>query len=73
MFGTALNYVAMRLLGVDKDDPAAVRARNFIKANGGAKGVPTWGKVFRILLLYPLQSHPPSPQPYTCTRPAYPN
>lgn len=27
MFGTALNYTALRILGVDKDHPVCVRAR----------------------------------------------
>lgn len=27
MFGTGLNYVAIRLLGVDKDHPVCVKAR----------------------------------------------
>lgn len=44
IFGTAMNYVAMRLLGVDKDDSRAVRARTFLKAHDGAKAIPTWGK-----------------------------
>ncbi len=30
MFGTVLNYVAMRLLGVPADDEVVVKARNFI-------------------------------------------
>ena len=30
MFGTTLNYVALRLLGVDRDDPAMVKGRAFI-------------------------------------------
>ncbi len=30
MFGTVLNYVAMRLLGVQADDESIVRARHFI-------------------------------------------
>lgn len=34
MFGTVLNYVAMRLLGVDKDEPRIVKARAFIHKNG---------------------------------------
>jgi lanosterol synthase len=44
IFGTAMTYVALRLLGVPKDDARVVRARRFLHANDGAKGIPTWGK-----------------------------
>lgn len=44
IFGTAMTYVALRLLGMSKDDPRAARARKFLLDNDGAKGIPTWGK-----------------------------
>ncbi|KAL7748119.1 Lanosterol synthase (Oxidosqualene--lanosterol cyclase) [Sorochytrium milnesiophthora] len=50
MFGTALNYVVMRLLGVSENDETCVRARAFIRKNGGAVTVPTWGKFWLALL-----------------------
>lgn len=50
IFGTAMNYVALRLLGLPKDDQRCVRARNFLKANDGAKGIPTWGKFWLAAL-----------------------
>lgn len=34
MYGTALNYTALRLLGVDKDEPMMVRARGTLHALG---------------------------------------
>src|SRR5690606_18134607 len=34
MFGSALNYVMARLLGVDKDHPRLVKAREWIKSKG---------------------------------------
>jgi hypothetical protein len=34
IFGTSLNYVCLRLLGVDKAEPFAEKARNFLIANG---------------------------------------
>ena len=46
MFGTVMNYVALRLLGVPSSDPRAVRGREFIQKNGGATGVPAWGKFY---------------------------
>lgn len=34
VFGTALNYVALRILGVGPDDPDVVRARNILHKKG---------------------------------------
>lgn len=50
MFGTALNYVALRLLGVPADDPAAQAARDWIARHGGAGGIPSWGKFWLAVL-----------------------
>src|SRR5688500_12103517 len=44
MFGTTMNYVAMRVLGVPPEDERAKRARAWIHTQGGAQSVPTWGK-----------------------------
>ena len=50
MFGTVLNYVALRLLGVVREDSDVVRARALLQSLGGATGVPSWGKFFLALL-----------------------
>lgn len=50
VFGTALNYAAMRLLGAGADDPDARRARDRLRALGGAEGIPTWGKFWLAVL-----------------------
>ncbi|RDD36321.1 Lanosterol synthase [Trichoplax sp. H2] len=50
VFGTATNYVAMRLLGADKDDPVMTRARRFLHSQGGAVGIPSWGKFWLSVL-----------------------
>lgn len=50
VFGTALNYATMRLLGVPKDDPDAGRARAFLHQMGGAVGIPSWGKFWLSVL-----------------------
>ena len=44
VFGTALNYVTMRLLGVDRDDQDLIRARALLHSLGGAVRIPSWGK-----------------------------
>ncbi|XP_037832152.1 lanosterol synthase-like isoform X2 [Kryptolebias marmoratus] len=50
VFGTALNYVALRILGVDPNDPDLVRARNNLHKKGGAAGIPSWGKFWLAVL-----------------------
>uniref|UniRef100_UPI00358E27D6 lanosterol synthase isoform X2 n=1 Tax=Myxine glutinosa TaxID=7769 RepID=UPI00358E27D6 len=50
VFGTALNYVALRLLGVGPDDPSLVQARSNLHSKGGALGIPSWGKFWLAVL-----------------------
>eukprot|EP01116_Phalansterium_solitarium_P015653 TRINITY_DN3479_c0_g1_i5.p1 TRINITY_DN3479_c0_g1~~TRINITY_DN3479_c0_g1_i5.p1 ORF type:complete len:484 (-),score=86.46 TRINITY_DN3479_c0_g1_i5:131-1582(-) len=63
VFGTVLNYVMARLLGVETDSKMASGARQFLRKHGGAIGVPSWGKFWLFLLnLYPrdgLNALPP--------------
>eukprot|EP00117_Sycon_ciliatum_P011614 scpid55069/ scgid1879/ Lanosterol synthase; 2,3-epoxysqualene--lanosterol cyclase; Oxidosqualene--lanosterol cyclase len=50
VFGTAMNYVSLRLLGVPRDDPSAVAARTRLHQLGGAVGIPSWGKFWLAVL-----------------------
>ncbi|CAL8989485.1 unnamed protein product [Prunus brigantina] len=58
MFGSALSYIALRLLGEDPDDDdgeedkavALARARRWIRDHGGALGIPSWGKFWLSVL-----------------------
>lgn len=52
VFGTALTYVSLRLLGVARDaDEGMIRARKFLtEQNDGAKGIPSWGKFWLATL-----------------------
>jgi lanosterol synthase len=50
MFGTVMQYVSLRLLGVDKSHPQLLNAREWIKSNGGATGIPSWGKFYLSIL-----------------------
>ncbi|KIO26519.1 hypothetical protein M407DRAFT_234983 [Tulasnella calospora MUT 4182] len=50
VFGTSMNYVAIRLLGMEVDHPVAVKARACLHALGGATRVPTWGKFWLAVL-----------------------
>lgn len=62
MFGTVLNYTAMRLLGLPRADPRMIRARAWIEAKGGAASVPTWGKFWLCALgLYSWEGINPVP------------
>ncbi|XP_026851595.2 lanosterol synthase [Electrophorus electricus] len=50
VFGTALSYTTLRILGVLPDDPDMVRARNNLHSKGGAVGIPSWGKFWLAIL-----------------------
>lgn len=50
MFGTVLNYVALRLAGVDADDPACKKGREFMQQHGGALYAPSWAKFWLACL-----------------------
>lgn len=50
MFGTVMQYVALRLLGCGAELPEMEKARNWIMANGGAVSVPSWGKFYLSVL-----------------------
>ncbi len=53
MFGTVMQYVSLRILGVGKDHPDLAKAGIWIKNHGGATGIPSWGKFYlSILNLY---------------------
>ncbi|KDD76456.1 hypothetical protein H632_c219p0 [Helicosporidium sp. ATCC 50920] len=62
MFGTALNYVAARLLGVSEDDPLAVQARAWMHPRGGAVAISSWGKFWlSVLGVYAWEGQNPLP------------
>ena len=50
VFGTALNYVVLRIVGVPPDHPMMVQARTTLWRLGGATGLPSWGKLWLALL-----------------------
>ncbi|KAG9104304.1 Lanosterol synthase (Oxidosqualene--lanosterol cyclase) [Ceratobasidium sp. 370] len=62
VFGTALNYVAARLLGCSASHPIMVRARETLHKLGGATGIPSWGKTWlSILNVYDWEGVNPIP------------
>lgn len=62
MFGTALSYVSLRLLGVAADDDAAEAARAWMHARGGAHSTTSWGKFWLAVLgVYAWEGMNPMP------------
>jgi lanosterol synthase len=61
-FGTTMNYVCLRLLGLDKDHPVCVKARNTLLKLGSALKNPHWGKSWlSVLNLYKWEGVNPTP------------
>jgi lanosterol synthase len=50
LFGTVLQYVALRLLGETPDRTDLTKAREWIERQGGAVGIPAWGKFYLSVL-----------------------
>ena len=50
VFTSVLNYVALRMLGVEKEDAAIVRCREWFLPRGGPLGSAPWGKFFLSIL-----------------------
>ncbi len=50
MFGTVMQYTALRILGMQADDEPMIRARCWIQERGGAVSVPSWGKFYLSVL-----------------------
>jgi lanosterol synthase len=50
LFGTVLQYVSLRILGMKADDENIIRARKWIHDNGVATGIPSWGKFYLSIL-----------------------
>lgn len=50
MFGSVLNYVALRLVGVPANDSACIQGRKFLAEHGGALYAPSWAKFWLCIL-----------------------
>ncbi|KFY24315.1 hypothetical protein V493_05316 [Pseudogymnoascus sp. VKM F-4281 (FW-2241)] len=50
VFGTTMNYINLRLLGVPADDPRVAKARATLHKLGGAQRSPHWAKFWMSLL-----------------------
>ena len=69
LFVTTLVYVALRLLGIERNDPLIQPALRFIQAEG-VLGIPSWGKFWLSLLnLYDWRGiHPVLPELWSLPR-----
>ncbi|KAJ7035653.1 terpenoid cyclases/protein prenyltransferase alpha-alpha toroid [Mycena alexandri] len=62
VFGTGLNYTALRLLGMAADHPVCTKARGTLHKLGGATAIPAWGKFWLSLLnVYDWEGNNPVP------------
>ena len=50
VFGTAMNYTVLRILGVSEEEPRMVKARGTLHKMGGAKAGPHWVKFWLSVL-----------------------
>ncbi|KAF1994227.1 terpene synthase [Amniculicola lignicola CBS 123094] len=50
VFGTAMNYTTLRLLGAEADDPRMLKARKTLWGMGGALNGPHWAKFWLAVL-----------------------
>ena len=50
VFGTAMNYTTMRLLGASAEDPRMIKARGTLHKLGGAVNGPHWAKFWLSVL-----------------------
>ncbi|KAF2203923.1 terpene synthase [Delitschia confertaspora ATCC 74209] len=50
VFGTAMNYTTLRLLGADPEDPRLIKARQTLWKLGGALNGPHWAKFWLSVL-----------------------
>lgn len=61
-YGTTINYVILRILGLPKEHPVCIKARKTLHKLGGAIGNPHWGKAWlAILNLYKWEGVNPAP------------
>ncbi|KAI6857897.1 oxidosqualene-lanosterol cyclase [Hortaea werneckii] len=50
VFGTTVNYIMLRMLGLPANHAVCVKARGLLIAMGSALAIPTWGKVWLCIL-----------------------
>ncbi|XP_071715432.1 dammarenediol II synthase-like [Rutidosis leptorrhynchoides] len=75
MMGSALNYVALRLLGEGPDEKngAIARGRKWILDHGGATSIPSWGKTYlSVLGVYEWKGCNPMPPEFWIFPEAFP-
>jgi Squalene-hopene cyclase N-terminal domain len=77
VFGTALNYTILRILGVGAEDPRLIKARGLLHSMGGAVNGPHWAKFWlsvrlriHLYLFTYFSSTLKTMKPYSCAVPS---
>lgn len=50
VYGTAMTYVSLRILGADEEDKRMIKARGMLHSLGGAINAPHWAKFWLSVL-----------------------
>lgn len=50
VFVTTLVYIALRIMGVDAEDPRCTKAKEWIDDHGGVLAIPSWGKAWLAMM-----------------------
>jgi lanosterol synthase/protostadienol synthase len=73
VFGTAINYVMLRLLGLGPAHPVCKKGRDLLTSMGGVLGIPTWGRFWLCVLnLYDWDGIVPLPAEILLTPEGFP-
>ncbi|KAI0451214.1 squalene-hopene-cyclase [Xylaria acuta] len=73
VFGTAINYVMLRILGLGPEQPSCKKARDLLTSMGGVLGIPTWGRFWLCVLnLYDWDGIVPLPAELLLTPRGFP-
>ncbi|KAI0506202.1 squalene-hopene-cyclase [Xylaria bambusicola] len=68
VIGTALNYVMLRVLGLETSHPTCKKACDLLASMGGVLGIPSWGRFFLCIMnLYNWDGILPFPSELTLT------
>ncbi|KAJ2989523.1 hypothetical protein NUW58_g3424 [Xylaria curta] len=73
VFGTAINYVMLRVLGLGPGQSVCRKARDLLNSMGGVLGIPTWGRFWLCVLnLYDWDGIVPLPAELLLTPRGFP-
>ncbi|RWA12539.1 hypothetical protein EKO27_g2553 [Xylaria grammica] len=72
VFGTGINYVMLRILGLGPTHPTCKKARDLLISMGGVVSMPTWGRFWLCVMnLYDWDGIVPLPSEILLTPPSF--